>query len=1123
MLTLTLRAFSFAIILTSALGDPIRRFKRDNHDHKACIAKRDILFVVDSSENIPEESWTKVLDFVKQTVDMLDIGFDAIRIGFETFGNKAYPQFQLNTYDTKSNIKSAIDRIEWKNELSNTSGAIWYMSEVAFTVENGDRADVPNIAIIIVGGTSSENGQQTISKARTAREKGNSIFAIGVGQQYNHRELFALAGEKGRDETLQTMPTVDGIPAVFNAEDFDSLKNLEAMLIAGISPCGCREENDIAFIVDVSSSMSKYTDHIRDFLVDFINGYITVGQNNINIALITYSNKAKLEFDLAQYYSAAEMTEAIMKQLIPLNGESNTASAFEMLTDQVLRTSRGLRPAKRQIVVLFSDGNSDDIEDTLEEAAEIKERNFEIIVVAVGKWVNHIELAEIASDPDDLNVLVVEESHMLGEVANSLRNLICVAIDHCSSNPCLAGGDCHTLVNNYFCHCRQFYLGQNCEYYCPREADVVFLLDTSSSLGEQGFHYLIGATKKLASNLYSDREEIGIAMETFSDETVLVYDLNDGMARLSQLGALNAAYRGGATDVAKAIRIMNYFFHIFNASPEQRSRVAVLLTDGTSNDGLNTFKSAVESHSSNIHITTAVVNTYGPQGLLELRGVTSDPDEENLLYFNSTTDLLMNIARVKNSMMEAICNRKDECVSNPCVNVKTCVDGIFKYTCECADGYTGLNCERECNGRFDIVFALDVSGSIRRSRFHFLTEWVRSLINELEVHEDRTRVGVVLFSDDATVAIALNEFTHKEDLLQAIDMLPYHGGRTNLAQAIAVIRSMLKPDMESIISEPKLDMQRVKYPRYAVILTDGQPTVDVLQTPTQAIQARLESIQLVVVAIESKFDNEMFRLVGNDPDTSNVFAVEKFSDLPSVMDSVVKATCNSVDECVSNPCRNGATCLDQIDRFFCVCKPGFGGSNCENECTSNIDVALVFDSSGSVEKYYHLALNASRRIVQELSIADGHARVAALNFHEFTNLEFGLDEYLTAEGVMNGIDFIHTGGSSNFLDSLKFLVQELFNGRNGDRSSQDVAIFFTDGTDFTGTSEQIENLVQETEEAGILRIVVALGEHSAPEYLKTIASSESSRGRGIDVQTLQTMGDIDRVANVIAAVVCNIS
>ena len=36
-----------------------------------------------------------------------------------------------------------------------------------------------------------------------------------------------------------------------------------------------------------------------------------------------------------------------------------------------------------------------------------------------------------------------------------------------------------------------------------------------------------------------------------------------------------------------------------------------------------------------------------------------------------------------------------------------------------------------------------------------------------------------------------------------------------------------------------------------------------------------------------------------------------------------------INECDSNPCQNGASCVDEVNRHSCVCKPGFVGTHCE--------------------------------------------------------------------------------------------------------------------------------------------------------------------------------------------------
>lgn len=42
------------------------------------------------------------------------------------------------------------------------------------------------------------------------------------------------------------------------------------------------------------------------------------------------------------------------------------------------------------------------------------------------------------------------------------------------------------------------------------------------------------------------------------------------------------------------------------------------------------------------------------------------------------------------------------------------------------------------------------------------------------------------------------------------------------------------------------------------------------------------------------------------------------------------------NDCLSSPCKNGGTCTDIFNGFFCKCPPNWTGSNCDedvNECS----------------------------------------------------------------------------------------------------------------------------------------------------------------------------------------------
>ena len=47
------------------------------------------------------------------------------------------------------------------------------------------------------------------------------------------------------------------------------------------------------------------------------------------------------------------------------------------------------------------------------------------------------------------------------------------------------------------------------------------------------------------------------------------------------------------------------------------------------------------------------------------------------------------------------------------------------------------------------------------------------------------------------------------------------------------------------------------------------------------------------------------------------------------IDASMCADIAEVDDCQFGPCMNDATCIDQFNRYTCICQNGFTGSNCE--------------------------------------------------------------------------------------------------------------------------------------------------------------------------------------------------
>ena len=72
-----------------------------------------------------------------------------------------------------------------------------------------------------------------------------------------------------------------------------------------------------------------------------------------------------------------------------------------------------------------------------------------------------------------------------------------------------------------------------------------------------------------------------------------------------------------------------------------------------------------------------------------------------------------------------------------------------------------------CNKQLDVVLVLDFSGSVHHV-YDIILEFAKRLIENLNIDSGDVRVGVVSYSNRATLQFNLNEFRTKKENLNAI-------------------------------------------------------------------------------------------------------------------------------------------------------------------------------------------------------------------------------------------------------------------------------------------------------------------------------------------------------------------
>ena len=186
----------------------------------------------------------------------------------------------------------------------------------------------------------------------------------------------------------------------------------------------CRLNADIMFLLDVSGSVREENfKTVKEFLKDMVDR-LNVGEDESNVGMISFSDNAHMEFTMAAYDTRDEIKSSIDN--IPYRrGTTNTAEALRMLREEAMLPASGNRTPMRDIAVIFTDGGSNNMKNTIEEAKKAREAGITILVVAVSEWVQKNEIKEIASDPDKMNILAIENYSAIKDIGDTLESYLC--------------------------------------------------------------------------------------------------------------------------------------------------------------------------------------------------------------------------------------------------------------------------------------------------------------------------------------------------------------------------------------------------------------------------------------------------------------------------------------------------------------------------------------------------------------------------------------------------------------------------------------------------------------------------------------------------------------------------
>lgn len=167
-----------------------------------------------------------------------------------------------------------------------------------------------------------------------------------------------------------------------------------------LTACGNRE-SDIVFLLDSSNSQGpeNFEDQ-KNFVSTFITRYTPgLGDQGVQISVVTFESNVHNQFDLNAYVNKSDILAAI--QQIPFTpGNTLTDKALEYVVDHSFSNASGDRPEANNILVILTDGQSTDKNQTVVEADRLHHTSTRVIAIGIGNGIDSQELLDIASSPN---------------------------------------------------------------------------------------------------------------------------------------------------------------------------------------------------------------------------------------------------------------------------------------------------------------------------------------------------------------------------------------------------------------------------------------------------------------------------------------------------------------------------------------------------------------------------------------------------------------------------------------------------------------------------------------------------------------------------------------------------
>ncbi|XP_036750675.2 collagen alpha-6(VI) chain isoform X1 [Manis pentadactyla] len=761
----------------------------------------DVVFLLDVSINGSQENFDYLKEFLEESVSALDIKENCMRVSLVVYSNETKVINSLSRGINKSEVLQYIQNLSPQIGKAYTGAALRRTRKEIFNARNGSRKNqgVPQIAVLVTHRPSEDN----VTKAATnLRREGVTIFTMGI-EGASDPQLGKIASHPA-EQYVSRLKTFSDL-AAHNQTFLKKLRNQIMHTVSVFSEwtetlkSGCvdTEEADIYLLIDGSGS-TQATDfqEMKTFLSEVV-GMFNIAPQKVRVGAVQYADNWDLEFEINKYSNKHDLGKAI-ENIRQMGGNTNTGAALNY-------TLRLLQKAKRQrgnrvpchLVVLTNGMSKDSV---LEAARRLREELIHVYAIGV-KEANQTQLREIAGM--EKRVYYVHDFDSLKDIRNQVVQEIC-AEEACKN----------------------------------MKADIMFLVDSSGSIGLENFIKMKTFMKNLVSKSQIGADQVQIGVVQFSDINKEEFQLNRYVSQSEISEAIDQmGHIGETTLTGSALTFVSQYFSPTKGARPNVRKFLILITDGEAQD-------IVKDPAVTLRQEGVIIYSVGVFGsnVTQLEEISGRPE---MVFYVENFDILQHI---EDDLVFGICSPREECKR---IEV------------------------------LDVVFVIDSSGSIDSDEYNIMKEFMIDLVKKANVGKNQVQFGALKYADDPKVLFYLDDLGTKQEVISVLQNDQTMGGNTYTAEALGF--------SEHMFMEARGSRLHKGVPQVLVVITDGEShDADKLNATAKAL--RDKGILVLAVGIAGANPMELLAMAGSG---DKYFFVETFGGLKGIFSNVSASVCNS--------------------------------------------------------------------------------------------------------------------------------------------------------------------------------------------------------------------------------------